>query len=502
MLASGAPQTVSIDLTDATATRLFGNDLALSLRPGWLVFLRGDLGAGKTEIARAIIRCLSDNPVETVPSPTFSLVQEYQVVHGGKDITVLHGDLYRIGDESEIAETGLDQPDGDAVRIIEWAELAKGTLGEPDLDLLLENRGENGRKLTVSGSPDAMAILRRSLVIRHFLRAAWGENVERQKLAGDASSRAYEIVRREGEQRILMNAPKQPDGPPIQDGKPYSQIAHLAEDVARFDRTASMLERMGLAVPQVFGRDHDAGLLLIEDLGRGTIIDADGNPVRKRYLAAVEALAAFHDRSITEEDRSWLFRYDRDALRIEAALLVDWYAPRMRSRALKQDERDAFFGIWDDLFEKLAVCETRFVLRDYHSPNIIWRSEYSGAQRVGIIDFQDGLMGPSAYDVASLAQDARVDMPDTLEQAIVGHYVSLRQKTFPGFDVSAFNEQYAIMAAQRATKILGIFVRLDQRDGKSAYLNHLPRIAGYLRRSLRHPVLSQYRKWLETVIEM
>ena len=112
------------------------------------------------------------------------------------------------------------------------------------------------------------------------------------------------------------------------------------------------------------------------------------------------------------------------------------------------------------------------------------------------------MIGPTAYDVASLAQDARVDVSPELEKQLLNHYIECRTAKNSGFDTDVFHESYAIMAAQRATKILGIFIRLNERDGKPAYLKHLPRMQDYIQRSLQHPVLEPYKNWLETVIKL
>ncbi len=144
------------------------------------------------------------------------------------------------------------------------------------------------------------------------------------------------------------------------------------------------------------------------------------------------------------------------------------------------------------MLDRLDGCETSIVLRDYHSPNIIWRPERQGRDRLGVIDFQDALIGPSAYDVASLALDARVTIPARLERSVVSAYAEARAAA-GAFDRSAFDAAYAIMGAQRNSKILGIFVRLDRRDGKPAYLRHLTRIREYLARTLAHPALAEVR---------
>jgi aminoglycoside/choline kinase family phosphotransferase len=135
------------------------------------------------------------------------------------------------------------------------------------------------------------------------------------------------------------------------------------------------------------------------------------------------------------------------------------------------------------------------VLRDYHSPNLLWLPEREGLARIGLLDFQDAVMGPAAYDLASLLQDARVDVPETMEIALLSRYTRARRAADAGFDAPAFARAYATLAAQRASKILGIFARLDRRDGKPQYLRHMPRVWAYLRRSLAHPALAPLAAW-------
>jgi aminoglycoside/choline kinase family phosphotransferase len=135
------------------------------------------------------------------------------------------------------------------------------------------------------------------------------------------------------------------------------------------------------------------------------------------------------------------------------------------------------------------------VLRDFHSPNLIWLGERPGIARVGIIDFQDAVLGPPAYDLVSLLQDARVDIPEQLELALLTRYIKARRAADETFDPAGFAELYAIMSAQRNTRLLGTFARLNRRDAKPQYLRHQPRIWTYLTRSLAHPGLSHFRDW-------
>jgi N-acetylmuramate 1-kinase len=237
---------------------------------------------------------------------------------------------------------------------------------------------------------------------------------------------------------------------------------------------------------------------LLEHLGSGGLLDEDGAPVRARYEAAAELLAEIHGRRWPAELQlapGLVHRfppYDRGAMMIEAELAVDWYLPWTTGGPLATADRRSFVSAWNIAIDRLEHAERSLVLRDFHSPNIIWRPEKAGEDRLGLLDFQDALVGPSAYDVASLAQDARVTISEDLEQAIVDAYCRARQGS-GGLDRTAFEEAYAIMVAQRSSKILGIFVRLHQRDGKPQYLKHLPRIRAYAARALRHPALAPVR---------
>jgi hypothetical protein len=153
--------------------------------------------------------------------------------------------------------------------------------------------------------------------------------------------------------------------------------------------------------------------------------------------------------------------------------------------------------MWRELLAKPAAAPKTWVLRDFHSPNLIWLDERPDTGKVGIIDFQDAVLGPAAYDLVSLLQDARVDVPEPLELAMLTRYIRERLGSDTAFDPAGFAELYAIMSAQRNTRLLGTFARLNRRDGKPQYLRHQPRVWTYLTRSLAHPALSAVRAWYE-----
>lgn len=490
--------TLKIELENERATERFAQDLALAVSKGDCITLSGDLGAGKTTLARAIIRSVALDPEHEVPSPTFTLLQAYEL-----RFTIGHFDLYRIGDPDEVYELGLDDVLETGIALIEWPEMADDRLPTELIMIKLSGLGDT-RNLEISGPNPFMERLKRSITIRKFLDQVGMGDSDRFFLLGDASTRTYERVLFAGsDPLILMNSPRQSDGPIIKDGKTYSEIAHLAEDVVPFVAIAELLEGFGLTSPKILHASIDDGILVVEDLGDEQPIDDQNIPISERYLAAVDVLAYLHDKSVPSQLEieggftHSLPHYDEDIMQMEIELLPDWYLPFKTGKPTDENAKKDFISIWKALFKRLEAAETALVLRDYHSPNIIWQPNETGIKRVGLIDFQDALMGPSTYDVASLAQDARVTVSEDLEQKILENYRSFRKQNDKNFNADSFNEAYAIMAAQRASKVIGIFVRLKERDGKDHYLQHIPRIEDYLRRLRRYPVLAPLHDWLD-----
>lgn len=483
-------------LPDEAATAMLGQDLALALRPGDVLALHGDLGAGKSTLARSLIRTLADDADLEVPSPTFTLVQSYEA-----RFPVHHFDLYRLSSADELDELGVDEMLEQGAALVEWPERAGDGLPETAVRIELVGQGD-GRLARITAPVEVEARIARSFAIRDFLaRSGWGE-AARAHFVGDASARSYEIVTSPGEKpRVLMNSPRLVLGPVIRDGKSYAEIAHTAQTVAAFVAIDRALQEGGVSVPAIHAQNLEDGFLLMEHLGTEHFL-VDGEPVADRYAAAGELLAAIHAKEWPEriEAAPGIFHqmptFDRDAMMIEVELLLDWYFPAMNGRQADKAVRAGFRQVWEALFDRLEAAEKSIVLRDFHSPNIIWRAGKTGHERLGIIDFQDALIGPSAYDVASLAMDARVTVPPEIEATTLEAYVEARQAA-GSFDAEAFAEAYAIMAAQRNSKILGIFVRLDRRDGKPGYLKHLPRIRDYLARALAHPALAPLRDFYQ-----
>lgn len=490
-------------LANEAATAELAVELSRWLEPGDVVTLSGGLGAGKTTFARALIRHLGDDEGLEVPSPTFTLMQSYELPR----FPILHLDLYRLGSPDELAELGFPELGDKAVTLIEWPERAGDLLPRARLDVsfeLLPERGADARRARISFAGSmAERLPARLVALYQFLAEAGFEDAARIPLQGDASSRRYERLQRGGRSFILMDAPRRPDGPPMRDGKPYSALAHLAEDVTPFVALARALRERGLHAPDVYAADLAAGFLILEDFGtEGVTAHDPPAPIAERYTAALDALVALHRAEtpdalhVAPSLNYHVPAYDLGALMIEAELLLDWYLPQQR-RALSPEARADFVALWSEMLKAAVAAAPTWVLRDYHSPNLIWMRNLEGIARVGVLDFQDAVMGPAAYDVVSLLQDARVDVPETLEDALVSRYMKARRAADREFDLGEFVELYALMGAQRATKILGIFARLAKRDNKPQYLRHQPRVWRNLRRSLSHPTLVRLKDWYD-----
>jgi len=500
MYPTGGDYSFTAALADEAATYRLMTDIAAIIEPGDVITLSGDLGAGKTTFARALIRYLAGDDTIEVPSPTFTLTQTYMLPR----FAVVHADLYRLSGPGELAELGFDDVPEGAVTLVEWPDRAIGFLQASRLDIALTlepQNGSNARNVRVTGHGGFAMRAERILIIRRFLDRADFGRAERQRIQGDASTRSYERLTRDGATYILMNSPKRPDGPPVRGGKPYSAIAHLAEDVTPFVAVARALRDHGVSAPAIFAADREAGLLVIEDLGDELVVAGDPPaPIESRYEAATDLLAELHQETLHDvipvepgvDHR--LPRYDLDAFLIEVELLLDWYLPKLEAR-LSEAKRENYRALWRDALLPMTSGTQTWVLRDFHSPNLLWLPERESSARIGVLDFQDAVMGPPAYDVASLLQDARVDVPEMMEIALLSRYTRARRAANAAFDAPAFVRDYATLAAQRASKILGIFARLDRRDHKPQYLRHLPRVSGYLRRSLAHPALAPLAAW-------
>jgi tRNA threonylcarbamoyl adenosine modification protein YjeE len=487
----------SLDDVDLVRLDILASRLAVMLKSGDVVALSGPLGAGKTTFARALVTRLGSEG--EVPSPTFALMQRYDTPR----LTLTHCDFYRL-EPSELDELGLDDAVSEGVVIVEWPERASHWLPEDRLDIAMdETATPDLRRVVLTGHGGWEARLARLHALIEFLAGTPYAEAAARYLQGDASTRSYARLLGNERSAVLMNSPRQPDGPPIRDGKPYSALVHLAEDVTPFVAVSAALGERGLSAPAIYAFDLDRGFLVLEDLGDrvfGSEV-ARGRRLAELWGPAVEVLVALAGSSPPEllpiEGHApyRLPSYDAQAMLTEASLIIDWLWPALHGQDAPPGLAEEFAALWRPQLAAAEKADLGWVLRDFHSPNLMWLPEREGVRRVGILDFQDALRGPLAYDLVSLLQDARLDIPEALERELLARYCAARGVQNKNFSGDRFASLYATLGAQRNSKILGIFARLAKRDGKRGYLAHIPRVARYLERDLAHPALAELRRF-------
>ena len=274
--------TFSVALPGEHATQRLAIDIANSLQRGDIVTLSGDLGAGKTTFARALIRYLAGDALVEVPSPTFTLMQSYDL----PQFTLVHVDLYRLSGSGDLAELGLDDLPEGAVVLIEWPDRAAGILPPDRLDVALTLAPKlklEFRHARVTGYGSFGPRVDRMASARQFIAESGYSEALRVRMQGDASTRSYERLALGDQHVILMNMPRRPDGPPIRSGKPYSAVAHLADSVVPFVAMANGLRQYGFSAPIIHHADLDHGLLILEDLGDERVVS--GDPPRRSRSA-------------------------------------------------------------------------------------------------------------------------------------------------------------------------------------------------------------------------
>jgi N-acetylmuramate 1-kinase len=317
-------------------------------------------------------------------------------------------------------------------------------------------------------------------------RSGWAD-ADVRPLAGDASFRAYFRAHKGDETAVVMVAP--PD----------------KESVEPFVAIGRHLESLGLSVPHVMAADPDAGLALLEDLGDDLFPVAISNGASEHdlYLHATDVLIHVHNQACPTtlagvKDAHDLPVFTATRLQDEVDRVLEWHWQAIHGAPAPQTVRHEYHAAWAPLWQRLERDRLVLTQFDYHSPNLMWLPHRAGLRKIGVLDFQDSLQGPAAYDVVSLLQDPRRDLAPGLEEAMILHYIAGRKN----IDLGQFETAYAILGAQRAARILGTFVRLWKRDGKSGYLQHQPRVWRYLDRNFAHPDMAAVKAWFDTHVPL
>ena len=312
---------------------------------------------------------------------------------------------------------------------------------------------------------------------QRFLKQSSFAGAKMTALSADMSFRRYYRLSGATRPALLMDAP-----PPREDLRPFIKVArHLHE--------------LGLSAPALYDRDVEQGFLILEDFGEDTytrLLAAGGNE-RALYELAIDTLCELHrqPRAVDID----LPSYDVDTLLREALLLPEWYLPWLRKCAVDEDFCHSFREAWRELLSRLPKIPRQLVLRDFHVDNLVHLPGRTGVAACGLLDFQDALLGPAAYDVMSLLEDARRDIPAALAQQMLQRY--RRAMAMNDHDFDNFMIWYRVLAAQRHCKVLGIFVCFQQRQGNAMHLKHLPRVRRLLYSHLHREELAPLARWLE-----
>ncbi|WP_347138117.1 tRNA (adenosine(37)-N6)-threonylcarbamoyltransferase complex ATPase subunit type 1 TsaE [Paracoccus sp. SSK6] len=435
-------------IADEDLTAALARMLAATLRPGRTVLLDGPVGAGKTHFARAFIRARQGDAAEDVPSPTFTLVQTYDDPLG---FEIWHADLYRLTDPSELAELGLEEALTDAICLIEWPDRLERLPDGAITVAIAAHANPDLRQITLI-APDAARIAARATFVAG---AGWAE-ARVLPLAGDASARRYfRLVGPQGS-AVLMDDPSGACAP--------------------FVAMTDWLRGHGFGAPAILAQDQRAGLLLVEDLGDdlvARVLERDAAMAPRVYDRIADFLVDLHRHAVP----AFVAPLDGPVLAEQVGLFADWY-PQAAGATGGEEIAPLIARLHAELAADMPPVLS---LRDFHAENLIWR----GDAALGLIDYQDAVACHPAYDLVSALQDARRDVDPQIEAACIARYLAAT-----GLDGDRFRAAYALLGAQRNLRIMGIFTRLCLRDGKTRYLDFMPRVWGYIQRNLGHPALA------------
>ena len=306
-------------------------------------------------------------------------------------------------------------------------------------------------------------------------------NVVIYPIPSDASKRRYFRITKGDDQCVMLM-----DAPPE------------FEDTAPFLKIARHLKELGFSAPDIIGINQADGFLLLEDLGENTFTFSlkSGMDETKLYSLGVDTLVSLHQMDNKKTAPDWLAAYSNEKLLVEAALFPDWYMPAVGLDDLNQKERGDYDSAWLDVLGGIETNAQTLVLRDFHVDNLVLMEERNGIAACGLLDFQDAVRGHPAYDLMSLLEDARRDIsPQIKTEMLARYHAAIETK-----DIESFDAAFAILAANRHAKVIGIFTRLFVRDNKPVYLGHIDRVWKLLEQSLAHPALAPVNAWFKEYV--
>ncbi len=333
---------------------------------------------------------------------------------------------------------------------------------------------------TENSCPD---LRKRQEDIKAFIHRCGLANCRKIRIAGDASHRRYQRIFKDNNSVMLMDSP--PDKEPVSD---YINVAAILHD-------------RGFSVPHILEQDREKGFLLLEDFGntlfskffhQAALEDVD-LVQRQLYNEALNILIGLAQQGLEPPfSANDVPLYTETLLEKEVMAFSDWFLPEIFSGAQLKEAQHSWKILWQFLIGSADLTPQVLVHRDYHVDNLCWLDEREGLKRVGLLDFQDAVRGRRAYDVVSLLEDARRDVPFTMQAALKQNYIKALE-----LNEADFNRDYAFYGAQRNAKILGYFVKFYRQDGKPRYLAMIERVWNYFLADIEHPALDDVRRWIQ-----
>ena len=312
--------------------------------------------------------------------------------------------------------------------------------------------------------------------INNFLKNNQIETKNLIPIKNDASFRKYFRV----DKKILMDADP-----------------HLGEDVGSFININHVLREFKLNVPEIFTIDKENGFLLLEDLGENIfsqILNSENE--EQLYKQAIDVLVEIYKKDLNKfSNFTFLEKYSVEKLQDESQLFIEWYLKKYLEINITDTDIKDFKDIINKIFNNLDTKFEKLVLRDYHVDNLILQKSKLGLKKVGILDFQDAVLGSSSYDLISIIDDVRRPISKDLKNILIKYFIDLT-----GYDSNQLEKELAFYSVQRNLKILGIFSRLNLRDNKSKYMGYNDNAWKYIESNLNNPIMSDLKVWLKKIL--
>lgn len=319
-------------------------------------------------------------------------------------------------------------------------------------------------------------VISRDTMLKQFTDQCFSHgNYTLEAIQGDAGQRNYYRVFTADKSYVVMDCP-----PSYCSVKPFINVA-------------THLVRNNFSAPTIIHQDIANGFIILEDFGPLSIknyllTNKDNSKYREIYHLIIDLLVSVQ----SKESPSGLIEVSHELLLSELKVFVDWYIPHTYKRELKATELEEFIEIWKNIFTKQSKIPNSIVLRDYHVENMMYLEQKKSIYKLGLLDFQDALIGSPVYDLVSVLEDARIDVPRS-EALYYAEYFAQKKK----IDVESLFTDYHILGAQRNSRILGIFARKAMRDHDNSYLQYIPRVLKYFKYDLSHAILAPLAQWLE-----